>query len=121
MANSITGLIINLSGSDTKEKRGSNKWRCKTSKIQHPSSREIPTTKLQNWRACICGLVLGYSLELGCWCLELFPIRRLLQNQSTRQTILDLHRLCLDFHRGRFQPLARGGQGDRTGLERGAD
>src|ERR1039458_1859677 len=44
----------------------------KCSKLQHPSSREIPSPKLQKLRhtSRVWNLKLGASLELGCWSLD---------------------------------------------------
>src|SRR2546423_12314049 len=44
-----------------------------SSKFQAPSSRETSSTKLQGTHgALLCCLMLGASLVLGAWCLELF-------------------------------------------------
>src|SRR6266480_7337841 len=48
--------------------------RYRSSKHQHPSSREASNLKLQSWRAgARAGWCLGFgaSLVLGGWCLEL--------------------------------------------------
>jgi assimilatory nitrate reductase catalytic subunit len=48
----------------------------RSTKLQHPSSREAPTSKLQRPAArllVVWGLELGFSLVLGCWSLELSP------------------------------------------------
>jgi hypothetical protein len=49
----------------------------KNSKLQHPSSREIPKTKLQNnfWREL--DLKIGASPEFGAWNLALLESRLL--------------------------------------------
>jgi hypothetical protein len=44
----------------------------KNSKLQTPSSKEVPNTKLQEFLVkLIWDLELGASLMFGAWCLEL--------------------------------------------------
>src|SRR5881409_3207144 len=44
-----------------------------STKIQAPRSREAPNHKLQSTPLSIWNLELGISLDLGAWCLVLFP------------------------------------------------
>jgi hypothetical protein len=55
------------------------RWRAKSSKLQHPSSRETPMTRFQFSKPTpgaaasgICGLLFHWMLELGAWN---FPFR----------------------------------------------
>src|SRR6267378_4525302 len=90
MAEAIIVLLAhwsrNLAGVQPEKQR----MPCRSSKFQAPISREIPNFKHQtSGSACALSLVvafwrlgLEFSLELGCWCLELFSLS-LPQSSST--------------------------------------